>query len=161
MNKCPNHLQLLQLTKYMFILFIEITYCETCPWRKCDELPMLNFNMSCICKNKRHKKKKIIVCRDSYSFTCTSCAKVHKHHLQLTEPLSLYCKDDIVKYATLSRTYNRQTINFCDRCINHRLGQNIGFCWYCNQHIIKYIDGRHIILYNELDTTKHNGVFKF
>ena len=100
---------------------------------KCDELPMLNFNMSCICKNKRHKKKKIIVCHNSYSFTCTSCAKVHKHNLQLAEPLSLYCKDDIVKYATLSCTYNRQTINFCNRCINHRLGQTMtGFLSLCS-----------------------------
>ena len=43
------------------------------------------------------------------------------------------------------------------------MGRYVGHCWYCRHcstYIINYVNGKHIIVYNEQDRTKHDGIFK-
>ena len=126
------------------IFSLEITYCETCPWRKSHDNTMFNFNTSCICKIKKHRKKSIIVTGNSYTYLCRWCIRFHTNLIQNNEPLNFCCTHDI--YDIGQRHYwNRLTTHFCDRCINYRISHYLGHCWYCNNYnmyLINYVDGR-------------------
>ena len=124
---------------------------------------MFNFNTSCICKIKKHRKKSIIVTGNSCTYLCGWCIRLHMNLIQNNEPLKFCCTHDILRYGISRGHYwNTPTTHFCDRCINYQIGQHLGHCWYCNNcntYLMNYVDGRNVILYTTKDTSKNNGNF--
>ena len=40
--------------------------------------------------------------------------------------------------------WNRPSIDFCMNCLRHRIGRNVGYCWFCTKcdlHQLNYMHG--------------------
>ena len=139
-----------------------VQYCTTCPWRRCiSQERLFSFNKICICRRKRHEYTYVQHDNDgNYSFICKKCNQ--RHNLKLTRPLQFYCMNDAKRKSETYHKWNRPSLEFCVHCLSHKIGRNIGFCWFCTnckKHQLQLMTGATVVLYNENQTMKNGGKF--